>query len=219
MSDPQHFMKTSGETDAVWIHTDPYSNRPQFSPLTQDLDTDVCIVGSGISGISIAYELVSRGVNVVMIEARDILSGETSRTSGHLASALDDGYTEIAKKHGDEGAKAAADSHQWALNRVGQISKQLGIECEYRHLPGYEISQYPRGHPKHAEEISGLKEECEKARSLGLNATYEEGFAVKGWDGQIDQVCRTFAPSYRFQLGVFLSSRSPLALRTSPNRN
>ncbi|KAJ9664931.1 hypothetical protein H2201_004983 [Coniosporium apollinis] len=187
MSDPQHFMKTSGETDAVWIHTDPYSNRPQFSPLTQDLDTDVCIVGSGISGISIAYELVSRGVNVVMIEARDILSGETSRTSGHLASALDDGYTEIAKKHGDEGAKAAADSHQWALNRVGQISKQLGIECEYRHLPGYEISQYPRGHPKHAEEIAGLKEECEKARSLGLNATYEEGFAVKGWDGQIDQ--------------------------------
>lgn len=189
MSEPQHFMKTSGETDAVWVKTEPYSNRPQFAPLTQDVDADVCIVGSGISGISIAYELVTQGVNVVMIEARDIISGETSRTSGHLASALDDGYVAIEKKHGNDGAKAAADSHQWAANRVGEIASQLGIECEYRHLPGYQVSQYPRGDPKHAEEVAELKAEAEKASSLGLKARYEEGYAVKGWDGNIDQVC------------------------------
>lgn len=187
MQSPQHFQRTSGGLDAVWIHTDPYSNRPTFSPLVRDIDTDVCIVGSGISGMSIAYELVTRGVQVVVLEARDFLSGETGRTSGHLSNALDDGYTEIAKVHGFEGAKVAADSHTWALRRVGEISKQLGIECEYRHLPGYEISQYPRGHPKHAEEIQGLKEEVEMAKKLGLNVRFEEGFAVKGWTGSIDQ--------------------------------
>ena len=63
MAEPEHFMRTSGETDAVWIHTDPYSNRPKFSKLNRDLETDVCIIGSGISGISIAYELVTRGVS------------------------------------------------------------------------------------------------------------------------------------------------------------
>lgn len=46
-----------------------------------------------------------------MIEARDMLSGETGPTSGHLASDLDDGYTAVAKKHGDEGAHLAADSY------------------------------------------------------------------------------------------------------------
>jgi heterodisulfide reductase subunit A-like polyferredoxin len=79
MAQPEQFMRTSGETDAVWIHTDPYSNRPKFPQLKQDLETDVCIVGSGISGISIAYELVTRGVSVVMIEGREILSGETGK--------------------------------------------------------------------------------------------------------------------------------------------
>ncbi|KAG9538074.1 hypothetical protein KCU79_g20355, partial [Aureobasidium melanogenum] len=73
---PEHFMKTSGSTDPVWVHTEPYSNRPHYPSLNQDLETDVCVIGSGIAGISTAYELVKKGVQVVMIEARDILSGE-----------------------------------------------------------------------------------------------------------------------------------------------
>lgn len=102
MKSDSHFSRTSGETDPVWIHHVPYSSYPKFPQLQENLDTDVCIVGSGISGVSAAYELVARGKQVTMIEARQILSGETGRTSGHLANALDDGYTEIAKKHGNE---------------------------------------------------------------------------------------------------------------------
>lgn len=81
MATKSHFLDTSGETDPVWIHTEPYSNRPQFNPLTEDIKTDVCVVGSGIVGISVSYELVQRGVKVVMLEARDILSGETGQFS------------------------------------------------------------------------------------------------------------------------------------------
>ena len=77
MASRSHFLDTSGESDAVWIHTDPYSNRPQFPALTEDIKTDVCVIGSGIAGTSVAYELVQRGVKVVMLEARGILSGES----------------------------------------------------------------------------------------------------------------------------------------------
>jgi glycine/D-amino acid oxidase-like deaminating enzyme/nitrite reductase/ring-hydroxylating ferredoxin subunit len=184
---PNHSQYTSGQKDPVWVHTDPYSNRPRFPKLAQDLKTNVCVVGSGISGISIAYELVLRGLKVVMIDAREPISGESGRTSGHLANALDDGYVEIAKKHGFEGAKAAAESHTWALNRVGQIVEQLGISCEYRKLPGIDISQYPKGDQRHDEEMKGLKEEGEQASKLGLDVTYHDGYAVKGWTGKIDQ--------------------------------
>jgi glycine/D-amino acid oxidase-like deaminating enzyme/nitrite reductase/ring-hydroxylating ferredoxin subunit len=182
-----HSMKTSGETDAVWVHTEPYSNRPGFPKLNEDRETDVCVIGAGISGISTAYELVSRGKKVILIEARDVLSGETGRTSGHLSSSLDDPYTEIAKKHGESGAKVAAESHQWALKRVGEISRELGIECEYRVIPDYEISQYEKGNSKHEDEMRQLKEDLEKASKLGLRTSYREGYAIKGWDGKVDQ--------------------------------
>lgn len=76
-----HFLDTSGETDPVWVHTEPYSKRPQFNALAEDINTDVCVVGSGIAGTSISYELVQRGVKVVMLEAREILSGESGDSS------------------------------------------------------------------------------------------------------------------------------------------
>lgn len=186
-TNPEHFMYTSGQTDPVWIHQVPYKSIPKFSKLDRDLETDVCIVGSGISGVSVAYELVTRGLDVVLIEGREILSGETGRTSGHLANDLDDGYTAIAKKHGDKGAKAAAESHTWALNRVGEISKQLGIECEYRHLPGYDFSQYPKNDKNHSSDMKSIIEDGQKAKELGIATEYREGFQLKGWKGTPDQ--------------------------------
>jgi glycine/D-amino acid oxidase-like deaminating enzyme len=189
VADPKHALETSGETEPVWIHTDPRSRRPQFPTLNKNIKTDICVIGSGISGIQSAYELVKRGHEVVMVEARDILSGETDRTSGHLASALDDGYAEIAKKHGDRGAKLAADSHSWAIGHVGEIANELSIDCEYRRLPAYEVSQYDRNKQlrEHSDDVRELKIEVDKAQSLKLEAEYREGFAVKGWDGEPDQ--------------------------------
>jgi heterodisulfide reductase subunit A-like polyferredoxin len=89
--------RTSGYKQPVWIATEPYSNRPQFPKLNKDVRADVVIVGSGITGVSVAYEAVQRGFSVAMIEARDAVGGESGRTSGHLSSALDDTYHELIK--------------------------------------------------------------------------------------------------------------------------
>ena len=184
---PQHFMNTSGDSDSVWVHRMPYSEYPRFPTIDRDITTDVCIIGSGIAGISTAYELVNRGKRVTMLEARHVVSGESGRTSGHLTNALDDGYERIQSKHGFHGAQIAAESHGWAIDRVGEVTKTLGIDCEYRRLPAYEFSQYNREDPKHEHEIHGLKKEVELAQKLGLNATFREGLAVPGWDGEPDQ--------------------------------
>jgi hypothetical protein len=102
---------------------------------------------------------------------------------------LDDGYGEIAKKHGEKGAQLAADSHSWAIGRVGEISSALGIDCEFRRLPGYQVSQHDRNkQPKeHDDDVKELKAEVTKAQSLKMDAEYKEDYAVKGWDGEPDQ--------------------------------
>lgn len=204
----RRFMDTSGVTDPVWVHRMPFDEYLQFPGLDRSITTDVCVIGSGIAGISTAYELVRRGKNVVMLEARHVLSGESSRTSGHLSSDLDDGYFEIQRKHGWEGAKMAAESHSWAVSRVGEIAHALGIDCEYRRVPAYEFSQCERKELQHELEVHSLKGEVETAQKLGLNATFHEGLAVQGWDGKPDQRDgavfhdqATFHPT-RYMLGV-----------------
>lgn len=171
--EPERSMHTSGALDPVWIHKQPYSAYPKFSPLTHDLETDICIVGAGISGIQTAYELACRGKNVVIIEARDILSGETNRTSSHLTNNLEDGYLEIAKKHGKDGAKVAAQSHAWARDRIGEIAKELRIDCEYRRLPAYDVSQFPVGEKDHDDELKELKDEAEYQKKLGIETRFD----------------------------------------------
>lgn len=184
------YDRTTGATDPVWIHQEPYESRPSFRPLTNNIETQTCIIGAGISGLSIAYELVKRQQEVVLLEAREVLSGETGRTSGHLSSALDDQYINIEKKHGREGAKAAAESHNWAIERIGQISQELGIDCDYHRLPAYRVSQFPKNGENtkdHSKDVEDMKAEAKVANELGLKAEYREGFAIKGWQGKHDQ--------------------------------
>ncbi|KAK4118653.1 DAO-domain-containing protein [Parathielavia appendiculata] len=187
MPDSEKCMHTSGATDPVWVHKLPYSAIPQFPSLDRNLTTDICVIGCGIAGIHVAYELIHRGHKVVMLEAREALSGESGRTSGHLNNDLDDGYLEIAKKHGEAGAKVAAESHAWARDRIGEIAKELGIECEYRKLKAYDISQYAVGSQGYKEEMEELRQEAEVQMKLGIETRFDENLTVRGWNGKPDQ--------------------------------
>ncbi|KAH7305477.1 FAD dependent oxidoreductase [Stachybotrys elegans] len=200
------FMHTSGATLSVWTRRDDLEQRPHIKSLQSDLTTDVCVIGAGISGLSIAYELVTRGKNVVLVDARDILSGETGRTSGHLANALDDHYIHITKKHGKDGARIAAESHTWALNHVGDVSKKLGIDCEYRYVPGYEISQHQKGSKGHEDDMKELREEVKLAKELGIEAEFRDDLVVRGWSGAPDQRGgAVFANQAAFHPTIYLS--------------
>ena len=40
----------------------------KFSDLSENIETDVCIIGGGITGISTAYNLIQSKKNVVVLE-------------------------------------------------------------------------------------------------------------------------------------------------------
>lgn len=67
---------------------------------------------------------------------------------------------------GEEKAKLSYDSHQWALERVGQISTKLGIDCEYRTLPAYVIVDVPVD-DKQYKKLNDLEDEVAAVNRLG----------------------------------------------------
>src|SRR5688500_11567246 len=97
--------KDGGATTSVW--TD--ASVPSYDT-APDSETDVCIVGAGIAGLTIAYELVRRGTRVTVLDDGPIGGGETGRTTAHLASAVDDHFTHLEDKFGEAGAKLVAES-------------------------------------------------------------------------------------------------------------
>ena len=63
---------------------------------------DVCVIGAGIAGLSTAYTLARQGVSVAVLDRGRVGRGETSRTTAHLASALDDGFHELERLFGQD---------------------------------------------------------------------------------------------------------------------
>jgi glycine/D-amino acid oxidase-like deaminating enzyme/nitrite reductase/ring-hydroxylating ferredoxin subunit len=124
----------SGRTISLWMAT---QEMPFCEPLHQDIDTDVCIVGAGIAGLATAYHLLRQGRKVVVLDDGPIVSGETERTTAHLASALDDRFRRLAKLFGEDGSRLAAESHMAAINTIEAIVARENIDCDFARLDGY----------------------------------------------------------------------------------
>src|SRR5947209_12315594 len=124
---------TSGATTSVWM--DESAQRRE--PLRESSVADVCVVGAGIAGLSVAYELSRMGKKVVVLDDGQIGSGETFRTTAHLVNALDDRYYELEGFHGGEWARLAAESHTRAIDRIEEIMQSESIDCDFLRLDGY----------------------------------------------------------------------------------
>ncbi len=128
-------MKTHARasTESVWTS----QAVPTYAPLGDDVNVDVCVVGAGIAGLTTAYLLALAGQQVAVIDDGAVGSGQTSRTSAHLASAIDDRFVEIERLHGRQGARLAAESHAMAIDRMETICQREAIDCEFRRVDGF----------------------------------------------------------------------------------
>ncbi|KAF2029675.1 FAD dependent oxidoreductase-like protein [Setomelanomma holmii] len=90
------------------------------------------IIGSGISGTMIAYNLLKTQPNarVIMIEAREICSGATGRNGGHTKAASYRSYLAHVEELGKEEALKIARLEYANIVETHQLAKELEIKCE-----------------------------------------------------------------------------------------
>jgi glycine/D-amino acid oxidase-like deaminating enzyme/nitrite reductase/ring-hydroxylating ferredoxin subunit len=118
----------------IW---EPDAKLPGFRKLDTDTQADVCIIGAGISGLSVAYLLARSGKTVVVVDDGEIGSGMTGVTSAHITCLLDRRYTEIERIHGEDYARIVAQSHQAAINRIEQTVRDERIDCGFERVTGF----------------------------------------------------------------------------------
>ena len=128
-------MKAEGQqTQTLWLDT---ASVPTYKKLDGNTEVDVCVIGAGIAGMTVAYQLARAGRRVLVLDDGTVGNGETGRTTAHITTALDDRYYAIESMHGSEGARLAAESHMAALNRAETIIREEGIDCDFRKVDGY----------------------------------------------------------------------------------
>jgi glycine/D-amino acid oxidase-like deaminating enzyme len=93
---------------------------------------DYAIIGSGISGTMIAYNLIKSHpkARIVMLEAREVCSGATGRNGGHTKAASYRSYMQHVHKLGKDEALKIARLEYANIIETHRLASELGIECE-----------------------------------------------------------------------------------------
>src|SRR5689334_6504940 len=148
---------------------------PKAPALQNDETADIVVVGSGIAGLSCAYELSQRGKEVVVLDRGPIGQGMTARTTAHLASDSDDSFEAFIKLRGLDLAKKFYESHSAAIDRIEQVQAQESIACTFQRLDGILF-------PAVGSDPKILAGELDAARRIGVAVEKATGLPFKGQD-------------------------------------
>jgi len=151
----------SGKTESAWMEA--RLALPVPHSLDRDIETGICIVGAGISGLTTAYALARAGQHVVVIDDGPLISGETERTTAHLSNAIDDRFFVLERLHGGEAIQLAAESHRAAIDYIEAAVHREKIDCDFERLDGFLFAG--PGHDR-----SYLEQELEAAHRAGLES-------------------------------------------------
>jgi glycine/D-amino acid oxidase-like deaminating enzyme/nitrite reductase/ring-hydroxylating ferredoxin subunit len=147
---------------SIWL-TD--RNAKTYSSLKGKVETDVVIVGAGITGLTAAYRLCKEGRQVMVLEQGRIGDGTTGRTTAHLSTMYDGHYSEMEKVYDRETSKTMAIAMNTAIDLIEQICGVMTTPCSFKRLPGYLYAE-------EGQDQTLLNNEYEAGKRAGLDLEY-----------------------------------------------
>ncbi len=143
---------------SIWNNT---SEIVPSEPLTRDITADAVVIGGGMAGILTAYFLQEQGMDVVVLEANCVGSGQTGNTTAKITSQHGLIYEHLLRVWGEKKARQYAQANQEAIELYERVIDKLGIDCEFERRPAYLYTVSQR---------EALEREAHAAKLLGIPA-------------------------------------------------
>jgi glycine/D-amino acid oxidase-like deaminating enzyme len=156
----------------LWLDRFPKSRRPSHPHLRGVIETDVIVVGGGLTGCACASSFAAAGIGVVVVEADRIGAGSTAASAGLIREDFDASFGESASAHGLRAARTLWQGQRRASLDLGAAIKRQEIRCDL--IPQDLLSVVRRD----AEAVKRLRREYEARRAAGLDHTWMTGAAL-----------------------------------------
>ncbi len=117
----------STEYADVWYRRQAPASIALHPALQKQVETDVCIIGGGLAGLTAAQHLAKAGRKVVLLEARRIGWGASGRNGGFVSPGYSLGHDAIVARVGDAAAKDLFRMSVEGMQIVAENIRSLGI--------------------------------------------------------------------------------------------
>src|SRR5215813_7034686 len=149
--------------EAGWYEANSVA-RPTRPRLNLDLDVDVCVVGAGLAGLTVAREIAQRGWSVAVLEAGEVAWAASGRNLGFVLPGFAEDIDNIIERIGLDQAKQL-----WALSEQGLDYVRRTI-LDTR-MPGVDLINGWL-HVSKTDNAAELRNEVERMRWIGADVEY-----------------------------------------------
>ncbi len=111
------------------VYTQAAPPAPPSVPLTGRPHVSVAVIGAGFTGLSAALHLAEAGVDVAVLEAKEVGWGASGRAFGQVVPYLKIGHSEILRHYGPERGARVIDTIAAGPDLVFELIARHGIDC------------------------------------------------------------------------------------------
>ena len=137
---------------SIWLDDD----FEKLKSVNTDLKTDVLIIGGGITGISILYQLNKNNIKALLVEKNICGKGVTSKSTAKITYLQEKIYMNIRKLESDKIAKKYLHSQTDAVKILADIIKNENIKCDLERVDSILFSNCKNNYKKIEDEYNFL---------------------------------------------------------------
>jgi len=150
----------------LWLDRVPKTRRPTHPTFRGELETDVVVVGGGLTGCACALTFSTAGIKTVLIEADRVGAGATASSPGLVREDFDASFQETAATHGLRAARALWQDMRRASLDFAAALRRLNIRCDLAPQDLLSVaSRDPNG-------VKRLRREYEARRQAGFDHSW-----------------------------------------------
>ncbi len=148
-------------------------NNRKFRTLEQNIETDVCVIGGGIAGMSVAYYLAKEGKKVAVLEKDRICSKTSGGTTGKITSQHHLFYNYLIQSQNKDFAKKYLKANEEAIQNIEEIIQTEKIDCDFERKSAFVWT-------KNLDKLQMIKAEVDSVKSLGKNPKFTNEIEILG---------------------------------------
>ena len=155
---------------SYWIQST--KNLKLNEKITNNYETDVCIIGAGLAGLSTGYYLAKEGINVIILDKDNIGQKVSGNTTAKITLQHNLIYDYLIKSFGMDFAMKYFKSNKEAISNIKKIIDDENIECDFEYQDNYVYTT-------NQDDITKIHNEIKAINSLNniLNSNEKDIFA------------------------------------------